>query len=74
MRWGLLVGFVLERGSSFSRESLREDDMPDGEELRDPCSAVGVDEANEASSSESRSGWFKGFWSSEKPSRDISTP
>ena len=43
------------RGSSSSRESLRDEEMPSGEEEReDPPTEPGDDDAREASSSESR--------------------
>ena len=46
-----------ERGSSSSRESFREDEIPEGEELEDLASNSGEEEAREASSSESRGAW-----------------
>ena len=48
-------GVALERGSSFEMESLRDEDMPDREELGD-VSRVGDEEASDASSRESRGG------------------
>ena len=49
------VGVELE-GSGFSleRESLREDEIPDGEERREAWEEVDVEEARDASSRESR--------------------
>lgn len=43
-----------ERGSSPDRETFREEDMPDGEDDSEAREEVGVDEAREASSRESR--------------------
>ena len=43
-----------ERGSSFESDNLRDEDMPEGEEGVDVCVEVGVEEARDASSRESR--------------------
>lgn len=56
---GMLSGLDAERGSSFSRETFREEEMP-GEEDRDLRDEVGVEEAREASSKESRWGCVDG--------------
>lgn len=42
--------------ASFDKESLREDEMPDGEEELERCDENGEEEAREASSRESRRG------------------
>jgi hypothetical protein len=66
-RPGLLAGFVLSKGSSFSRDILREDVIPEREDDSEVRPISGSDEASEASSRESRGG----FWISEKPRCDI---
>lgn len=54
-RWGVApAGFEAERGSSADKESLREEDMPEGEDEREALEDVGVEDAREASSRESR--------------------
>ena len=68
MRPGRLAGFALSRGSSFSRDSLLDDVIPDREDDSEARPMSGSDEASEASSRESRGG----FWISEKPRCDIS--
>lgn len=48
----------LDRGSSSSRESLREEEMPEGEdEAEDLPADSGEEDAREASSRESRGAW-----------------
>jgi len=49
-------GFEDVRGSSFDRESFREEDIPDGDEDRELWVGSGVEEAREASSRESLGG------------------
>jgi len=66
-RPGLLAGFALSSGSSFSRDSLRDDVIPEREEDSEVRPISGSDEASDASSRESRGG----FWISEKPRGDI---
>lgn len=48
------AGFVDESGSSFSRETLREEEMPDGDDDLDVCPDAGDEDARDASSRESR--------------------
>src|SRR5271170_3858496 len=67
----LPAGFALSRGSSFSRESFREEAMPEREEDADDGKSSGSESASEASSRESRPGSCKGFWISENPRRDM---
>ena len=50
----LPAGLDGESGSSPERDILREDDMPEGEDDREAWDDVGVVEAREASSRESR--------------------
>jgi hypothetical protein len=61
------AGFALSRGSSFSRDSLREEDGPDREDVSDVGRSSCSESASEASSRESRPGCCRGFWISEKP-------
>ena len=63
------AGFALSKGSSFSRDSLREEDMPDLEDVSDVGRSSCSESASEASSRESRPG--SGFWISEKPGGGI---
>jgi hypothetical protein len=58
----------LSRGSSFSRDSLRDDVIPERDEDSELRPMSWSEEASEASSRESRGG----FWIAEKPRRDIS--
>src|SRR5450432_1276449 len=68
VRPGMLVGFAPSKGSSLSRDSRREDVMPEREDDSEVRPISGSEEASEASSSESRGG----FWISAKPKCDIS--
>src|SRR5947207_5580220 len=68
VRPGTFVGLPLSKGSSFSRDSRREDAIPESEDDSEVRPISGSDEASEASSSESR----EGFWISAKPKCDIS--
>ena len=61
-RPGLLAGFALSSGSSFSRDSFRDDVIPEREEDSEVRPISGSDEASDASSKESRGC----FWLSEK--------
>ena len=57
---GVAAGLEVERGSSFDRESLRDDDTPEADNESDLLDDVGVEDARDASSSESRTGWVDG--------------
>jgi hypothetical protein len=70
MRLALPAGLALSNGSSFSRDNLREEVMPDMEEDWEVRLSSCSEEASEASSRESRAD-CEGFWISEKPSRDM---
>lgn len=47
------------RGSSLERDCFREDDIPDGDDDLELCEGSGLDEASEASSSESLVGTLR---------------
>jgi len=70
VRLALPARLALSNGSSFSRDNLREEEMPEMEEDREVRLSSGSEEAREASSRESRAD-CEGFWISEKPSRDM---
>lgn len=61
IRRGVSAGRFAGMGLSSEREILREEGSPEGEDDWDLRDEVGVDEAREASSSESLGGWFEGF-------------
>ena len=59
-RWYRPAGFALSRGSSFSRDSFREEATPEREEDSDGKSSPSESSAKDASSRESRPGTCRG--------------
>ena len=68
------AGLAFERGSSFERESLREEEIPDGEDTGELTAVVGVEEASDASSRESLGGCIEAALSFAYPLRGIIDP
>lgn len=58
----MAAGFEAASGSSFERESFREDDMPDGEEDLELCDPPASEDARDANSSESRGACRFPYW------------
>jgi hypothetical protein len=71
---GAAAGLFAERGSSSESETLREEDSPEGEDDCDLREVVGVEEAREASSSESLGGRLEGVLMCAYPARDMTVP
>jgi len=73
--WGLerilFAALEADRGSEFSKDNLREEEVPDGEDDMEVRPDMGEEEANDASSRESLGGCEDGVWRFEKPMRDI---
>ena len=66
-----VAGLASCKGSSFSSDILREDPMPERDEVSELGSSSWSESAREASSRESRPGSCSGFWISEKPGGGI---